>query len=340
MSGSTLPYALRQNKFVDRRIFIELLGRIERYIPLDDHVYISMGGASLEDHRLAHAYLGLTKMLSFDMDDWIIERQKFNTPVDYIKFMKITSGDLIGSFSAVMSGIGFGGNPSAIMWLDFTSPRDLRQQLGEFHKMLVTMQPCDVVRITVNSSANALYQPQIVGGRKETVDVFAPKRLDRLTDRLGEYSPGGLSVADMNDEGVAKIIARAFGNAARKAYPAQSEFIALPLSAVRYADGQQMLSLTVIVLKRLEVKDFLAKTKLANWGLYSQSWQDIHEIAIPYLSLRERMLFNEHIPNAAPHDVFTKLGFLFDDDEGKSNEIFEQYRKYYRYYPQFHHIQT
>lgn len=341
MSGASVPYALRQNKFVDRRIFIDLLGRIERYVPLDDHVYISMGGPSLEDHRLAHAQLGLTKLLSIDGEDWVIARQRFNKPVDYVKFLKIMSGDLIAAFSPIMRELGFGGSPPVAMWLDFTTPKQIRQQVGDFNKMLDLMQPLDVLRVTVNASPRALYTPQVVDGRPEPAEVVREKRFKKLRDRLGDYLPPSVSPEDMDEEGLARTLARSFEIAAKRAYPGTDRFMALPLSLLRYSDSEhQMLSITVIVLPKADAEPFIEKTQFRRWPFFSSSWADVHKISIPYLTMRERLFINERIPSQTPAALLEGMGFYFDDDAASSEEAIAQYCKYYRFYPHFHYVVT
>lgn len=337
MSGSTVPYALRHNKFVDRRVFIELLGRIERFSPLDDHVYISMGGASLEDHRLAHAHLGLTKMLSFDAEDWVVARQRFNKPVDYVQVEKFTSGELIGNWSAELHRLGFGGAPNVAVWLDFTAPKELGSQLRELNQLLNNLQPTDIVRMTVNASASALYAPQKDNGKLETADIFRRKRLEKLENRLDEYLPDGITPEDMTDQRLPSVIARAIEMVALDAFPSSSAQAVLPLSSIAYSDGQQMLSVTMVVLDRQDIERFMSQTRAESWPYFSAGWTDIHSIAIPDLTVRERMFINERIPQE-PSQVCQLLGFAFNDDLQLSEKFMMQYQKYYRYYPHFHYV--
>ena len=338
MSGATIPYALRQNKFVDRRIFIDLLSRIERYTPLDDHVYISMGGATLEDHRLAHSLIGMNRLVSFDSAEWVAARQKFNRPVDYVKVITKTSGDLISNFSAEMSDLGFGGAPNVAVWLDYTTPAQLGAQIRELNQLLDVLQPCDVVRITVNSSASAVYKPTMKDGKLETAGQFQPIRLEKLKKRLDEYMPDGVVPADMTDEGLPKVIALAISKAVKAAFPASSDHVAIPLSLVRYTDGQQMLSCTLVVLERTEIDTFKERTKAIKWPFYSEGWGDIHQLSIPDLTLRERMFINERIPRKSAEELCAELGFPLGGDEDEAKVHLAQYLKYYRFYPHFHHV--
>lgn len=338
MSGASLPYALRQNKFVDRRIFIDLLSRLERYVPLDDHVYISMGGATLEDHRLAHAVIGMKRLVSFDNTDWVVKRQAFNRPVDYVKIIKKQSSDLIANFSSEMRSLGFGGAPNAAIWLDYTKPSQLGVQVRELHQLLDILQPHDVVRITVNASSSAIYSPRIVDEKLEPASVFRPIRLSKLSDRLNDYMPEGVTAEEMTDDGLPSVIARAIQKAVKAAFPADNDSVAMPLSIVKYNDGQQMLSCTLFIIERSQIEQFLARAKPEEWPFYSKDWEDIHEISVPDLTLRERLFINERIPTKTPIEVSNDLGFHFDGDAPSAEKYITQYQKYYRFYPQFHHV--
>lgn len=336
--GASIPYALRQNKFVDRRIFIDLLGRIERFSPLDDHVYVSMGGATLEDHRLAHAQLGLNRLLSFDNSQWVIDRQEFNKPVDYVKLVKATSSELIANFSSHLRAEGFGASPNVAVWLDYTEPKSLGKQLGEFNQLLDLLQPMDVVRITVNASATAIYTPRVVDGVLETEDKFKPIRLEKLAQRLGDYFPTDAKAADMDDDRLPFVIAAAMQKATNTAFPANSKLVGVPLSILRYSDGQQMMSATIVVLDRSDRDEFLQTTRAERWPFYSPNWQSVHQISVPDLSLRERMFINERIPSKTSAEICDDMGFKFNDDAQASKDYIDQYSKYYRFYPHFHYV--
>ena len=69
MSGASIPYHLRPHKSVDRRLFLDLLTRYERWKPLADYIYISMGAYPLEDHKLVHRHLGISRLISFDLEN-------------------------------------------------------------------------------------------------------------------------------------------------------------------------------------------------------------------------------------------------------------------------------
>ena len=67
MSGGTVPYHLRQNKAIDRSLFIDLLARLNRCRDISDYTYIGFGGPFLEDFKSVHSFTGISKMISIEM---------------------------------------------------------------------------------------------------------------------------------------------------------------------------------------------------------------------------------------------------------------------------------
>ena len=103
MSGASTPYHLRPHKSVDRRLFLDLLVRFERWRPLAEYVYVSMGAYPLEDHKLVHRHLGITRLVAFDFEEKIVARQNFNKPVDSCFCLHMKSWEIISNLDRVLS---------------------------------------------------------------------------------------------------------------------------------------------------------------------------------------------------------------------------------------------
>jgi len=339
MTASSLPYALRQNKYVDRKVFIDLLSRLQRHIPLDQHVYVSLGGPSLEDHKLIHTQLGLRRLVSLDGEAHIVDRQKFNKPVQCIKCVHLTTKGFIDAFQAQMRSLGFGEEPPVIAWFDYTNPKHLGQQLREFETLLGLLNPHDIIRITVNAHPPALYAANSRQlDHRETADEVREERFSRLANRLEEFLPTDASPGNMDEHGLPGVISRAFGLAALSAIPTSSPNEFFPLSVIKYADGQQMLSFTGIIIPKNEKREFINKCKLRKWEFCSKGWSDIHRIDIPYLTLRERLFLDQFLPKWSPKVINKKLKFTFEGSSERTMELLAQYKRFYRFYPHFHNI--
>ena len=67
-SPSSVPFHLRPNKYVERRVFIELLDYVHGAFGMSNALYISMGGRLLEDHRLVHDAFRTRRLISIEAD--------------------------------------------------------------------------------------------------------------------------------------------------------------------------------------------------------------------------------------------------------------------------------
>jgi hypothetical protein len=85
MSGSQLAYHLRVNKYIDRQVFVEVLGLIDRYRPITRYGYVSMAGPYLEDCKVLHQGRRITRMYSFDGNERVLPRQAVNRPFGFIR---------------------------------------------------------------------------------------------------------------------------------------------------------------------------------------------------------------------------------------------------------------
>lgn len=340
MSGSAVPYSLRQNKFVDRRIFLDLPMHVARWIQLDESVYIGMGGNALEDHKLLHAHLGLSRMISIDMDEHVVARQNFNKPISSIHCIETETRDFIPVLRSELQRLGLDGNSRVIVWFDYTDPNDVGAQINEFVQLINTMGSGDVVRITVNAHPPSLCDSRDPRLPDRTPETLWAHRLETLEARLGVFMPPDVQPDAMVPDGLARVILDAFRLASLNAFPAEDPNYFQPLSAVRYADGQQMLSITGIILEKHQRADFLSKTGLSNWAYMSETWEDLSNLEIPDLTLRERLLLDQTSPEATPEQISSKLGFQFHGKQSRTAEVVEQYRKHGRFYPHFHYVPT
>lgn len=289
MTASGLPYHLRPHKAVDRRLFVDLLARYERWRPLSRFAYVGMGAYALEDHKLIHRLLGLTRLIAFDYEKHIVDRQKFNRPITKCHCVHKSTGSLIDSLDDTLREAEAADADGVIVWLDYTAPKALGEQIREFQSLLDKLTEGDIVRVTVNAHPPALGESRGSDGRPLDEGVLREKRLETLRDRIGDYMPEGVSREDVGKDRLPTILARAFGQAAARALPTSGAATFAPLSAVRYADAQQMLSITGAIVRRSEKEEMRKAMALDSWSFSSSGWTDVHSLSVPVLTLRERM---------------------------------------------------
>jgi hypothetical protein len=319
MSGRTIPYHLRQNKAVDRYAFVELLAKIDRFSAIYDYRYIGFGGHSLEEFKYIHDRFGLKDMTSIESDEEVLKRQKFNLPYSCIKLEQKSSGDFINDYE---------NDKNAIIWLDYVSPKDLKHQIEEFKSLIQQSGISDIIKITLNANVSFLGE----ASGKTSVEIQTT-RIDKLRNILGDLFPSNeISPDMMSYKEFPKALSLILKNAATLALSNRRGIFFQPLTCFSYADGQQMMTLTGIILDEESIEDFFTKTSLKEWELKNTNWSTPCSINIPDLTIRERLKINQLLPDSTPEQIEAVLGFKFDEN---SLEMIKIYAIFYRQSPYF-----
>jgi hypothetical protein len=332
MSGQALPYHLRPHKTVDRRLFLDLLSRFERWIPLDGYAYVSMGAYPLEDHKLVHRLLGLSKLIAFDMESDVVARQRFNRPIDGCCCLQYKSGELIANLDQVLSECDCSEATGLIVWLDYTNPKQIGHQIREFQALLDKLKPGDIVRVTVNAHPADLIDQPLTRTKPLPVTERMEQQYQNLKSRIGEFLPSDASPEKMTSEDLPLVLSESFGSAALKSLPVSGDTTFCPLSVVRYADGQQMLSMTGTVVRKNELELMLNRLNILSWPFGSASWKKIHQLVVPALTARERLFLERGITARPAAELIKELGFTQAGDVD-IEDFLASFRNYYRFYP-------
>lgn len=322
MSGSGIPYHLRTNKAIDRDLFFELLNHLELESKITDYQYISLGGPMLEDMRILHQRLGLENLISIEKDASVITRQEFNKPFQCITAENKSTRVFIDDFTS---------NQESVVWLDYTNTA-WRAQFEECHTLIQKLGPYDILKITVNANPDCV--------KDENGDVSLDKFMQKASS---PYTSENLIENDiMTLDRLAQTLADIFETVADSALDAEPDLELKPLSLFRYIDGRhQMLTVSGIVYDcnlENDFDDFISRSKLDDWPHFSGSWQNIHEIAVPDLTTREKLAINQLLP-ATGHTINANdLPFKLHKNSVKNQKIIDNYIKYYRYIPNFQRL--
>jgi hypothetical protein len=331
MSGGSVPYHLRQNKAVERGVFIDTLLRVSGSTPvgLRDYRYIGFAGPFSEDFKLIHAQLGISKFVSIEDDEAVLKRQRWNTPLKGIEYRHLSARDYIDQHESA---------DPVVVWLDYASPRDLGYQLAELDSLLSKVADYDIIKVTFNASAAAL-------GHDPADPANTPnKRITKAQNRLGSYLPFGFNIVaeDVDKMGYPSLILKAAESAIKSGMRGKPNSQFQLLTTFTYADSEhKMLTMLGIVLPVTEVKRFLVSTGIGKWKLSTTRWDANRttpkEIAVPEMSLRERLFVDQRLPrNESPRAIMRRLGFRLggtvDEDTVKA---LSSYCEFYRYFPYF-----
>ncbi len=332
MSGQNVSYNLRPNKFVERQLFIELLAKVCSESP-EKYVYVSLGGPQLEDQKLVHQQLGFRHLISLELDPIVHQRQLFNLRPASVKCLKNSTEDFVVDFDRYLSEYN---DKTFVVWFDYASPNDRRDQLLEFERLLSRMQPPDILKITLNAN------PATLGGLapEESQDHLQQRQLERLRGQLDNYLPADpIEPGQMTERGLIPIFCHAIKRAALNAVQKSPRLNVFPLSIFYYRDVyHQMITVTVCLTQKTEGDKLVQELVSRGWDYLPKDWTDATKIDIPNLTAKER-LYIEGMPfSEDTKSVHEKLPFRFDKDDGESLKILEEYARHYRRYPSYFQV--
>ena len=318
MSGSSIPYHLRTNKAVDRQIFLDLLKKVSQENPLDNYKYISLGGPMLEDFRQIHTELGLINLESIEVDAGVIDRQLFNKPFSCISCVESSTSDYITNFNRI--------GPT-IFWLDYTN-LDLSEQFRDCEALLRQLTNLDILKITFNVN------PEVICPHGRVEEYRSVVSDEYMYPDLGDIDINTMSSLPIT---VSKTIKMIYD----KVFEGE-DFSANPLTLFRYIDNRhQMLTATLILMpdNDQEIESLISKLGLSQWPFLVSDWEDVHEIKVPDLTQKEKMLINQFVPGRSAEDIFAAIGFkLCPGRSRETKKLLENYIKYYRYIPNFQRL--
>ena len=322
MNGSFIPYHLRQNKAIDRNLFVEALSMINRVYPIKDYQYISMGGPFLEDFKVVHAATGIKKMISFESRNETFRRQKFNCPLNCIDLLEADSTSFIHDHSF---------DDPTIIWLDFTTTLD--KCLSDIFELAAKLKEGDIVKLTFNADAASIHPI----GRNRSIAQLK-ERLLTLDGMLGAYLPTDADHLMVTDEKYPDLLFRMVELVIDRAMGKTGKLFFQPLTAYVYADSARMLTCTGIVLNRTKSMTFLNETGIRKWKLGVVGKSRPLPISVPELSIKERMFLDALLPKSGTALLQKRLKHLIAPKDDESLEGIRNYAMYYRQFPYFSKI--
>ncbi|UVL33023.1 hypothetical protein LOY43_18840 [Pseudomonas sp. B21-041] len=321
--GGSIAYHLRQNKAIERNLFVDLLGRVGRYVNISSYSYIGFGGPFLEDFKHLHSALRISKMISLEMDSNVFKRQLFNKPLSCISLRNESSGDFLNKFE-------FDSDDGSIVWFDYANT-DITSQLTETQRLIEKLGHGDIFKITVNASPTALGEPNV---RSETLAF----RAKVLAGRLSSYGPAEITEDSVATKNYPKTLLAAIMSAAKHGLAGDPSLVVQPLAAFVYSDGQQMLTVTGILLHENEIQNFLEQSRLPFWSFFNPTCVVPTSISVPVLSTRERVHIESLLPEAGADDIQRALDYYTASTEKISKEEMGNFVNFYRMFPWYSRV--
>lgn len=136
-----IDYRLRPAKNVERKLLVELAGRLGRVAePLRKYRYAGMGSIYFSDFALFHRRFGMSEMVSLEGRDALVARCEYNRPFDCID---VRSSDVASALPELREG------PPTILWLDYDSKLD-QNRLDEIRVACDVLACPSLILVTVN----------------------------------------------------------------------------------------------------------------------------------------------------------------------------------------------
>ena len=219
-----IDYNLRPAKHIERVMLSQALRRLRPFAAVETYRYVGFGALYYRDFRLFHRDLGITDMLSIEMDTMSQARYQANAPYSCVTTVFGFSTDVLPTLDW---------SPRTIAWLDYTAKLD-QNVLADLSFFAANCVPGSVLIATVNVQADRLNQ----------------QPLALLEERVGaENVPEGVTDADLTGWKLSTMSRRIMANkiadalAARNGpRPPAARLVFRCLFNFEYADDAKMLT--------------------------------------------------------------------------------------------------
>lgn len=305
------PYPLRLNKAIDRFTLIEAIRKLEKISDLSEYTYYSLGGPYLEDFRLLNEFCPEVGMVSIEESRQTLKQQNFHKISRKLDLKEGSLRSFLDSYDS--------NNTKSIFWLDYTKLK--LSEFEEFQILLEKVAVNSVIKITLQAMARD----------------YSGNRAHKFREQFSAFMPNPLSDPPSLTEEYVYLLQDMLQIASQKILPSTGDVIFQPLSSFYYADGVPMFTLTGIVCRKAEQRNIRSIFK--SWHCANLDWNKPKEINVPFLSTKERLHLQKHLPFKQPtgRKLLRVLGYTLDgaDDPRATVGMLEQYANYYRYYPYF-----
>jgi hypothetical protein len=302
---SYVDYNLRPAKHIERVMLSQSLRRLAPFGSVERYRYVGFGALYYRDFRLFHRDLGITDMVSLEMDTNSQVRYEFNAPFSCVKTLFGPSVELLPTLPW---------NIQTILWLDYTDKleRDTLADVGFFSANCV---PGSVLIVTVNVQADRL--------------IDGPRQL--LVERLSEQNvPPELNDQELTGWGLSAVSRRIINNKVQETLAERNGPLApgrrmrfRQLFNFEYADEARMLTFGGIFFE----EDQRAVAASCSFELlpFIRGEDSPYRIEVPKLTYKEI----HHIQSQLPGDGRPI------ERKGVPVEEVDRFRQVYRYFPVF-----
>jgi len=300
-----IDYNLRPAKHIERVMLSHSLRRLAPFGAVESYRYIGFGALYYRDFRLFHRDLGITDMVSLEIDTNSKGRYEFNTPFSCVKTLFGPSIELLPTLTW---------DARTILWLDYTGKieRNMLADVGFFAGNCV---PGSVLIVTVNVQADRLPD----GPLRQLIERVAKENVPAdLNDK--QLTGWGLSAASRRILSN-KVKETLVGRNGPRAPGARMQFS--QLFNFEYADEAKMLTFGGVFFEEGQKAVFSS----CNFDLlpFIRSEQESYRIDVPKLTYKEIHYLQSQFPRNGRQI----------EPNGIPSEDVDRFHNVYRYFPVF-----
>ena len=304
-----VSYDLRPSKQCERKMMLDSFNTaMESGFPIPNYRYVGMGANRFYDFILMHKYLGIDKMISFEHDEKMLPRVKYNRPYKFIKILDAAPHDFFASDNFV-------GN--SIYWMDYDG--SIRPDIiRDIASLVPNVKPGDFVFFTVCGVPPRRFQSM--------------RSSDRLTELKGLFGDlaNSLTIKNMENASFTMAVHKILSAAFISSFAGKRGGIFRPFFQVQYADGLDMITYGGVFAANPECKKFIDLLKIKVPFLNPKVLSS-YRIKKFDLTEKERNLFDlaatAKRSNAKEIGELKKLGF--------GTKELRNYRELLRYHPRY-----
>jgi hypothetical protein len=311
---------------VDREVFLNLLSHLNPRLPLKGYEYIGFGGPFLEDFRLVHNRIGMSKLTCVEQEEDVHSRQAFNR----LSYVTLVHNDM----KSYLDSRDLSAQPS-IVWLDFNSKASAEEILLATRFARNCKCP-SLIKLTLCSSPPSRPKKE----KEESSSKYWARYLNLVKEQLGAFSPATFAQDDATAKGYARVVHDSF----RRALDAELSNTGVSykgINSFHYADGSSMISSTILTMEKGSEESTLSEAMLDEWDFFQPDWPSARLIDMPILSAHERRSIESQLedPAARAGTNGDPKTFVPDGRLGSKSEVLESFRCFYRLYPQFARVE-
>lgn len=301
-----INFRLRPAKAVERKMFVEICGRMNAFSNLLGFRYVGLGSPFFNDFIMFHRRYGLKNLVCVEREVQAMQRFLFNRPFDCIQLEWGDSND-------ILPGLPWAGIPT-IIWMDYDDPIH-DGMLADIRTIFSQIEAGSLALFTIQATGNSF------GDEDQS-------RLEDLQEQLKEFIPIDVTDIDMQGKAFQNLIRRVINNEIRRvleqrnaATPERNKILYKQLFNVIYADDVRMTTIGGVIY-RADQAQRLATCEFEDFEFVRSSDEPL-EIKVPSLTHREQWKLDTRLPSRQPESEFLAAGDI------------AEYGKIYRYYPTF-----